>query len=157
MLYKTKEIVVCLSEKDIKEKLLQLKRKSPFFQKIESNRFKIRINSNRPSLFRTSVSGIISGELLCADNKDETRIVYHTEPPIIFWVFLLPFFAFIFDFIKQIFSIEIQPDMKLVVLSVILIFLFGILTFAEAVSQTNISEERFLKAFENETMGQGTV
>lgn len=157
MLYKTKEIVVSLSAAEIMEKMTKLKRKSPFFQKIESDRFRIRVNSNRPSLYRTLVSGIISGRIISTDKKDVNRIVYHSEPPIIFWVFLLPFFAFLFAFFVHLFSDGIQLNIKERILWIVYVFLVEILMFAETVSQTNMSEERFLKAFEKERLISETI
>ena len=155
MFYKTKEIVVSLSPDEIEEKLLRLKRKSPFFQRIETDRFRIRINSNRPSLFRTSVSGILSGRIVCTDKININRIVYHSEPPIVFWVFFSAWLYGLFSFLVRMISVLVKGiplDIHLNLCASFMLFLFVLLTFAEAVSQTNMSEERLLKAFEEETV-----
>ena len=155
MFYKRKEIIVALSPEGIVERLVQIRKKSPLFQKIALDQFLVRVTSNRRSLFRTSISGIISGKIISTENIEINRIVYHTEPPVIFWAYTLFFLFFLFSFFVRSFSLYtkgIQVNFNLNMISIVMIFLFEFLTFAESLSQTNISEERFLKAFDKETI-----
>ena len=147
MFYKRKEITVFLSLEQIVARLSKLKRKSPFFKKITTERFRIRVNSNRPSLFRTAVSGILSGKIIATENQDMYRIVYRKEPPIVFWMFFLPLMYGFFRFFIGLFTKEIHQDEK----TLFYILAMIVLIIAEAISQTNMSEERFLKAFAQET------
>ena len=76
MFFRKKEIIVALSSDEIAEKLWGIKKKSVLFQKIGPDQFRVRINSNRPSLFRTAISGTISGKILPAEEKNTNKIVY---------------------------------------------------------------------------------
>ena len=155
MFYKKKEITVALSSEGIAERLWGIKKKSPLFQKITLDRFRVRINSNRRSLYKTSISGIVSGEIISTENAGINKIIYRTEPPIFFWAYSLLFLFFLLTLFVRFFSAYakgIQLNIGLNLISLFMIFLFEFLTFAESLSQTNISEERFLKAFEKETL-----
>ena len=155
MFFRKKEIIVALSSDEIAEKLWRIKKKSVLFQKIGPDQFRVRINSNRPSLFRTAISGTISGEILPAEEKNTNKIVYCIEPPVIFWVYTLFFLIFIATFFVRTYIafIEgIQLNTKINLICLFLIILFEVLTFIESLSQTNISEERFLRALAPEIM-----
>lgn len=150
MLYKEKEITVFLSSEEIVEKLGKIKRKTPFFQEIKADKFRIRVDSERPSLFRVSVSGIISGKIVSTEDRDVNKIIYCMELPIIFWFFSLWFLVLLSPFFGRLFlalTKGISPDVNPKFL--LMAFLFEVLNFVESLSQTNTSEERFLRAFEH--------
>lgn len=152
MVYKEKEMTVFLSSEKIVEKLGELKIKSPFFQKIAADRFRIRVNCKRPSLFRVSVSGIISGKIVSTEDRDVNKIIYRMELPIIFWFCSLHFLVLSFSFFGRLFLAlknGTPPDIKLTLISFFMIICFELLGLAESLSQTNTAEERFLRAFEH--------
>ena len=150
MFYQKKEITVFLPAEQIAEKLKKLRRKSPFFQKIAEERFIIRVNSNFPSLFRTSVSGFFSGKIIRTEDRNVNRIAYCTWPPLIFWVFFSAWLFLLLSFLVHIFLTFIRGDqveIRLRMEAVFALLFIEFLTVAEAISQTNMAEERFLKAF----------
>ena len=152
MVYKEKEMTVFLSSEKIVEKLGELKRKGLFFQEITADKFRIRVESKRRSLFETSVSGIISGKIIRTEDRDVNKIIYRMELPIIFWFCSLHFLVLLFSFFGRLFLAlknGTPPDIKLTLISFFMIICFELLGFAESVSQTNTSEERFLRAFEH--------
>lgn len=152
MFFKAKEISVDLSSEDIQEKLRKLSSNKRFLCKITADSFFIRIRSNRPSIFRTSVKAFFRGKISSKDSG-KSKITYRVEPPIIFWLQSILFILLLIVFLIGIFRTmkgNIQLNYKLAFFNIAWLLFFGIMNYAESLSQAKISEERFLKAFKQQ-------